>query len=289
MTDTTAQPAAEPSAQPAAAPAPTTPPAATNPPPPQVFNPDGTFAENWHVALGDEFAPHAETASRFKNPGDLLKSYIHLRQHGPAYPTETATADDVSRFRTLANVPNTPDGYNLPIPEQLPEGVQFDGELAKQFAEVAHAHHVPAPALQALMAKQLEVETARYAEAAQREADAKKQAQDSLVADWRGDFQRNASTVRHITNKIGEAAGVPEEQISELANNPAFARMMLHVSRLSSEDSIAAPAGLGDLRSPADRAEMIMTGKDPVWGDKYQNGDPEAYNTVVNLLKQAKR
>jgi CheY-like chemotaxis protein len=127
------------------------------------------------------------------------------------------------------------------------------------------------------------------AEAAQREADAKKQAQDSLVADWRGDFQRNASTVRHITNKIGEAAGVPEEQISELANNPAFARMMLHVSRLSSEDSIAAPAGLGDLRSPADRAEMIMTGKDPVWGDKYQNGDPEAYNTVVNLLKQAKR
>lgn len=284
MIDAPAQPAAEPSAQPAANPAPE---AAAPPAPPSVFNPDGSFAENWHTALGDEFAPHAETAARFKNPGDLLKSYIHLRQHGPAYPGETSTADEVSRFRTLANVPNTPEGYNLPIPDQLPAGVEFNKELAAEFAAVAHKHHVPAPALMALMAKQLEIETARATEAQQQTAQAKQAAQDALVAEWRGDFQRNASTVRHITGKIGEAAGVPEEAVAELANNPAFAKMMLHVSRLSAEDSIAAPAGLGDLRSPADRADMIMNGTDPVWGAKYKEGDPAAYNMVASLLNKA--
>ena len=172
---------------PAPEPTPTAPQDVTPPAPttPRVFNEDGTFAENWHQAFGDEFSAHGETAARFKNPGDLLKSYVHLRQTGPAYPDAMATPDQVARFRQLANVPSNPEGYNLPIPEQLPEGVEFDQALAADFAKLAHQHHVPAPALRALMEKQLAIASAEASEHAQAIAKAQEEARSSLINEWK--------------------------------------------------------------------------------------------------------
>lgn len=277
---------------PAPEPSPTAPQDNTQPPAPatpRVFNEDGTFAENWHTALGDEFSPYGETAARFKNPGDLLKSYMHLRQTGPAYPDATATPDQVERFRQLANVPANPEGYNLPVPEQLPEGVTFNADLAKDFAKIAHQFHVPAPALRALMEKQLAVATAEAQDHAANIAKAQEQARSSLIAEWRGDYNTNLSTVRHLTQRFGEAAGIEEGEVKALADNPAFARIMHQVAQLTREDSVSAPAGFGDLRSPAERADAIIGGKDSQWSERYANGDPAAYQLVAKLLGEAKK
>lgn len=277
---------------PAPEPSPTAPQDITQPPAPttpRVFNDDGTFAENWHTALGDEFSPYGDTASRFKNPGDLLKSYVHLRQTGPAYPDATATPDQVERFRQLANVPANPEGYNLPVPEQLPEGVTFNADLAKDFAKIAHQFHVPAPALRALMEKQLAVATAEAQSYADNIAKAQEEARSSLIAEWRGDYTSNLSTVRHLTERFGEAAGLDEGAVKGLADNPAFARIMHQVAKLTREDNITAPAGFGDLRSAAERADSIINGKDDQWSERYRNGDPEAYKLVSSLLAKAKQ
>jgi hypothetical protein len=264
-----------------------TPPAA--PAAPRAFNDDGTFTENWHQAFGDEFSAYGETAARFKNPGDLLKSYVHLRQTGPAYPDSTATPDQVERFRQLANVPATAEGYNLPVPENLPEGVSFNADLAADFAKLAHQHHVPAPALRALMDKQLAIASAEASEHAQAIAKAQEEARSSLITEWKGDYTSNLSTVRHLTERFGEAAGIEEGAVKELANNPAFARIMHQVAKLTREDSVAAPAGFGDLRSSAERADSIIAGKDAQWSERYANGDPAAYQLVTKLLGEAKK
>jgi hypothetical protein len=277
---------------PAPEPTPTDPQDITPPPAPttpRVFNEDGTFTENWHTALGDEFSPYGETANRFKNPGDLLKSYVHLRQTGPSYPDATATPDQVERFRQLANVPANPEGYNLPVPEQLPEGVTFNAELAQDFAKIAHQFHVPAPALRALMEKQLAVATAEAQDFAANIAKAQEEARSSLIAEWRGDYTSNLSTVRHLTERFGEAAGLDEGAVKGLADNPAFARIMHQVAKLTREDSVTAPAGFGDLRSAAERADAIIAGKDDQWSERYKNGDPAAYQHVVHLLEKAKK
>ena len=294
-------PEAPPAEAPPAAPAPEAPPAAVietppatpaapaAPATPRAFNDDGTFTENWHQAFGDEFSAYGETAARFKNPGDLLKSYVHLRQTGPSYPDATATPDQVERFRQLANVPANPEGYNLPIPEQLPEGVSFDKALADDFAKLAHQHHVPAPALRALMDRQLAIATAQAAEHAQAIAKAQEEARSSLITEWKGDYTSNLSTIRHLTERFGEAAGIPETEVRQLADNPAFARIMHQVAKLTREDSVSAPAGFGDLRSSAERADAIIGGKDPQWSERYANGDPAAYQLVTKLLGEAKK
>lgn len=254
-----------------------------------VFNPDGSFAENWHQAFGDEFSAHSETASRFKNPGDLLKSYVHLRSTGPVYPDSTATPDQVERFRQLANVPSTPEAYNLPIPEQLPEGVSFDNAAAAEFAKIAHQYHVPAPALRALMEKQLSFATAEAEKNRQLMQGSQEEARNSLISEWKSDYTANLSTVRHLTERFGEAAGVDEVSVKALANNPAFARIMHQVAQLNREDGVSAPAGFGDLRSSSERADAIINGKDPQWSERYAHGDPAAYQLVSKLLSEVKK
>lgn len=270
--------------------APPAPPAAPDPTPaPSWFNPDGTFGENWQSALGDDFAPHAASLAPFKDIKGLAKSYLHFRANGPAYPEGNTAPEDVARFRAIAKVPETPEGYGITPPTDLPEGITFDDALAKDFAKIAHDHHVPAPALKALIAKQLEVEVSRHTAFQEAQQAERKAAQDALVGEWGGKYQENASIVRHHAGRLAEAAGIPADSpaLAQLANTPEFNRLMIQVAKLTAEDHIRTPAGFGDLRSAAERAESIMNGSDPTWGRRYQDGDPAAYPIVAELLKQA--
>lgn len=265
----------------------------TTPPPtdPVYFKPDGSFEKDWFLKLGDEFAPHHATLERFKSTADLAKSYIHLRTTGPAYPGPDSSPEDIARFRALAQVPESLDGYLAAKPAELPQGMDWNDEAFAKASEIAHKNHIPAPAWKAIV----EFQTGLAAEALQKAADEKaatlQKSQDALIGEWRGNYETNKSIVRHLTERLAESAGIPntDPAVAELASTPAFARIMLQVSKLTAEDSVRTPAGFGDLRTPQQRADEIMTGKDPQWGEKYQNGDRQAMQIVADLLEKARQ
>lgn len=268
----------------------TVPPATDAPPASPVIGPDGKLGENWFLALGDEFAPHAKDLAKHKDMRSLITELDYFRKNGVAYPGAEAPAQAIDRFRKVAGVPDSPEGYGLTAETvKLPEGMEFDGELAERIAKRAHATHTPPAALAAIVEEFNSVLANRTADAAKAAADAKKTAQDALVAEWRGDFATNASTVRHLTAKLAEQAGVlPDDpSVAALAMEPAFARMMLQVAKLTSEDRVAMPSGFGDLKSPAQKIQEITSGRDPVWGERYRNGDVGAYEYVKSLREQA--
>ena len=261
---------------------------------PVYFNPDGTFADNWHAGLGDEFSPHAAQLATFKDVKGLAKSLIHFRANGPAYPGEGASAEDVTRYHALARVPaeGTPTGYGVTLPEGASD---LDKSVMDRVSKVAHASHMSAPAFQAVVAEYQAIqqeEQLKFEDAAKAQ---QKASQDALVAEWRGNFEANKSTVRHLSGTLAAQAGIDpaSPELAAMLDNPAFARVMLEVSKLTKEDSIGTPAGLGDLRSAQQRADAIMDGTDPIWGAKYRSGNSEdqvnAYNEVKRLLGSAKQ
>jgi hypothetical protein len=259
---------------------------------PVSFNPDGTFGENWHTALGDEFSPHAATLANFKNVGALAKSYLHMRATGPAFPDENASPEDVSRFRALARVPveGTPTAYGLAIPEGASD---LDKGVFDTIAKVAHANHVSAPGLKAIVDTFTGLQAAEVQKIVDAQTAQAKAAEDALVGEWRGNFEANKSTVRHLAGKLAEQAGVNPETpaFAAMVNNPEFARIILQVSKLTSEDGVRSPSNLGDLRSAQQKADAIMNGTDPVWGLQYTKGDTQqrgaAYVEVSRLLQLA--
>jgi hypothetical protein len=117
----------------------------------------------------------------------------------------------------------------------------------------------------------------------------RRQSEDALVAEWRGDFEANSSTARHFTVKIAEQAGVSPENAVRLAGDPDFARMALAMAKLTREDGLKTPAGTGYLRTPRQRADEIMRGTDEQWGRLYQEGNRQALEVVSGLLKEAAR
>lgn len=255
-------------------------------PPAGLVNADGSFAEGWFSRLGDQYAPYAETAKNFRHVGDLVKSVVHLRGAGPKYPGEQATPDEVARFREAALVPKEAAGYGLSAPERLPDGVAWDQATADRFAEIAHKHHIPAPAMKALVAAQLEIEGGRAQQFRDHVARQQREAQDGLVAEWRGDYNANIQQARQFTGRIADAAGLSQEDAARLASDPAFARVAVAMSKLTAEDAIRAPA-MAELRSARQRADEIMRGTDSQWGRLYQEGNRQAMEVVTELLRRA--
>lgn len=277
---------ATPDAPPVSTPAPATPAPAAAPSAPVHFNPDGTLGENWFTSLGDEFAPSAADLQKFKDVKGLAKSYLHFKRNGPAYPGAESTPEDVARFRQLAQVPEAPEGYGLAKPAELPEGIDWDDSAVASIAAVAHQHHVPAAALQAIVAKQIELEGNRAAAAKAAQATALQEAQTGLMTELQGGYEPAIQKVRHLTDTLAGAAGITDvAAVQQFASNPAFVRMMLAVSNRITEDGVRPPPGFNDLRSNQQKIEDIRTGKDKDWSEAYAAGDPRAMDHVAGLYK----
>jgi hypothetical protein len=258
------------------------------------IGPDGKLADDWFLALGDEFAPHAKDLGKHKDLRSLITELDYFRKNGVEYPGEGAPSSSIERFRKIAGVPDTAEGYGLTAEAMaLPAGMEFDSELASAVAAAAHATHAP-PATVAAMAKTFNEILAKRTQDAQVEyQQGLKAAQDHLVAEWRGDFAQNASTVRHLTGKLAEASGIAADSpaLQQLANTPEFARMMLHVSKLTQEDGIRTPTGFGDLRSAQQKIDEIKQGRDPLWSPKLQSSNEQdrlaVYEHMVRLRESA--
>jgi len=117
-------------------------PGAAAPATPSYFGGDGSLNENWHTQLGDEFAPHAASLANFKDIKGLAKSYLHARSSRPSFPGADATPAQLAEWREVAGVPETPAGYELKAPEELPEGVEWSEERVGKFAEIAYKWNV---------------------------------------------------------------------------------------------------------------------------------------------------
>lgn len=275
----------EPAATPAA-PAPQ-----ITPSPAPQFSPD--LPENWFLAGGDAFAAEAETLGRFKSVTDLAKSYVHLRKHGPAFPTETSTPEDIERFRTLAQVPPSPEQYGIAPPQELPDGLAWDQGTVDSFAKIAHQHHVPAPAFKALVEAFTQTEAAKVqaAQAAQQQELAKIQ-QDLMreLGPNQLDYERNAGKINHTVAILAEKANIDpaDPALAAIRSNPAMIKILHQVAKMTEEDPTRAPAGYGDLRSDRDKADDIMKGRDPEWSELYKQGDKRAVDRVARLLSSKK-
>lgn len=229
---------------------------------------------------------------KHKDIRSLITELNYFRKAGVEYPVLGSSEEVVGRWKSIAKVPDAPEGYNVSA-EGLPEGVVFDAELAAAITKAAHGTHTPPASVQAMAKAFNDVISKRMADSQAADAKLKQDAQDALVAEWRGDFESNASTVRHITNKLAEVAGLPAEDpaIVAMSSTPAFARIMLATAKALSEDGTRVPTGYGDLRSPADRIRDIESGTDPVWGKKYREGTTDerlaAYEYVAALREKA--
>ncbi len=249
-----------------------------------LLNADGTFTEGWLDRLPEELAEAKPTLGKFQNFGDLAKSYVSLqtvigkKANAVAVPNEKSTPEEIAAYRKAVGVPDAPDGYKLK-PEQLPEGLTWDDELGKGFAEIAHRHNIPAAAMQELAARYMASETAKleeYSKSANAELEAGK---TELRKEFGGNYEANIQLAARVANTVGldpESPGL---------RDPNVVKALVRMGKMVSEDKISQLSQ--GAQAGALSAKDIMTNPANPYHKRYQEGDLETVGMVRDLMRRA--
>ena len=213
----------------------------------------------------------------------LGASYLQLekafssKSQAPKKPGADATPEDQAKYfaelRKYTGAPEKPEDYGLKAPDNLPEGVEWNAELAGKAASIAHKYSVPPEALQELIALNNETMGAIVAksEAAQKEQ------VDAMVAELNAEWKESAKDNWQRANRGAIALGVDLEK-SGLGNNVDFIRAALRFDEMVRDDK-----GLINSDSQATYKEQMerIQKSDDFQG---KNG-PEAAAKAVERLK----
>lgn len=78
----------------------------------------------------------------WQSPDDAVKSYRELESESSrnkiAFPDKDSKPEDVEAFWRKLGKPEKPDGYELKLPEKLPENFPYEADAANEFKGLAH-------------------------------------------------------------------------------------------------------------------------------------------------------
>jgi len=147
-----------------------------------------------------------------------------------AKPEELAAYQ--AEVRKITGAPDKPEGYGLKAPENLPEGVEWNAELAGKASAIAHKYSVPPEALHELIALNNENVGGMMAKS----AEAQKVQRDEMIAGLNAEWKDQAPNNWQRAARGAIALGIDIND-SELANNAEFIKAALAVDRLIGEDT----------------------------------------------------
>jgi len=207
-------------------------------------------AVDWRADLPEHLA---KTGAKFTSPADAVKSYAELEKRlgkSVVIPGKDATPDEIAAYHKRLGVPDSPDGYEITLPEGIELTEQMQTTLS-DFRARMHAKGASPAVVQEAVAFELEA-AARMEEARTAEMAQATQAQlEALKKEWRGaDFDRNVEMAKRATkafDSTGEFSkflDTAEVDGVKAGDHPQFLKMFATIARRMSEDTVhIAPTG----------------------------------------------
>lgn len=206
-----------------------------------------------------------------------LEKAFSSKSQAPKKPGADASPEDQAKYfadlRKFTGAPEKPEDYGLKAPDKLPEGVEWNAELAGKAASIAHKYSVPPEALQEL----INLNNENISGLVEKSQAMQQEQVDAMVAELNAEWKDNAKDNWQRANRGAIALGVDLEA-SGLGNNPHFIRAALRFDEMIGDDK-----GLVSSDSQATYKEQMERLQK---SDDYQgkNG-PEAQQSALARLK----
>lgn len=164
------------------------------------------------------------TNKGWKSPTEVVSSAMNLEKLLGAdragrtivMPKDEKDADGIKAFRAKLGVPESPDGYQLPIPDGM------DPTLAKAAAGWFHEEGIPSAAA-AKFTEKWNGYIGKLVEQQEREEQAKSaQELESLRGEWGPNFEKNSEFARRFL----KASGLEEADVTALEKSLGTAKML---------------------------------------------------------------
>lgn len=246
-------------------------------------------AFDWNTGLTDEATKSWVTTKGYKDPAALAFAAMNQEKllGVPADKIIKLPTDDKPEswkpVWSRLGVPETADGYKLPVPEG------DKGEFAKQAAAWFHEANIPAAAA-AKLAEKWNAFTADQAKAASDAAIAKGAEQhEALKKEWGAAYEQNLG----IAKKAAAAFGWDQAKIDALQSALGYDGVMKFAHEIGTkvgEDGFVSGGGAnpGGVMTPAQaQSEIALLRKDADFTARLLKGDAEAKRKWDGLHKMA--
>jgi len=195
----------------------------------------------WYDSIDDSSL--RRSAEKFKEPGDLLKSYVELERRlskSVTPPGPDATPDEIMAYRKRVGIPDTHDGYRFELPAGS-EGSPLDEDFQKAMAAAFHDTGITLEQAKALntafnvFSGSLQERTA--ADNLRLHQQAADQAETQLREEWGRDFNLNARYAHTACTKFfpEDLAEIELKDGSLLGSHPAFLRGLSEIGKRATE------------------------------------------------------
>ena len=168
-----------------------------------LINTEPEVSDTWQTQHLPEDLRDNDTLSKFKDVGALGNSYLELQKMVGSrvkLPAEDATEEDINSFYNQIGRPETPDKYELNIPES-----NYQQEKIKEFLDQAHASGLTNKQAQAAVDfyHSMEVDGQVNSDAAMQQA--RLDAETSLKKEWGPtDYAKNLAVSRRAFNRFAD-------------------------------------------------------------------------------------
>jgi hypothetical protein len=258
---------------------------------------DGKFVPGYHEKLPESLKEHSKHFQKYTDPLQALQHTLNLQQllgqkaNAVVIPDKDAPAEAWKPVLAKLGVPDTPDGYGLKVPENLPEGVTVDEAEIKEFAGFAHQLGLTP----AQVAKLQEYDLARagkYATgsaeaAAAIEAKAFDEQKQLLAKEWGNGPE--ATQKRALAERAALTFGfTPEELKTEpLFRNARFVMTLARAGAVMSEDTLVKGSDVHSVGGLKARAQDVINNQQNPLYKRYWNGDEDTVSQVRAWMRAA--
>lgn len=249
--------------------------------------PSGAPQGPWYQAFQDDALRGMAELKQWKSPEDLAKSYQHLEKHIGVPPDRLLRLPDKPDAPEWGEIrqklgyapPETPDGYELPVPAGLGD------EFAKRASTWLHKAGVPKAAGQAIASEW----NAFVTEAAAAEETAKQQRFDadmaSLRQEWGAQFAGSQELARRAQAEVQAASGLSDEDFAAMEDVVGSAKLMKLFALIGSKATEApfvegaqgsASGRPGGMSPDAAKSRIQSLVSDKSFAERLQKGDASA-------------
>lgn len=224
----------------------------------QLYTSEGGLAENYTDLLNEHgLGDLTNTVAKYKSADGLLKGAANLisfagkKVEGVVVPNEGATEHEIAEYRKAIGVPESPTAYELK-PENMPEGMDWDSELAGEWGNVFHDIGISQDQAQQIAQAYSDI-TSKQLEQAKQTLDTNSQAEmeaqrAEIQKQWGDKYDQNMQAAVNMASTLGFDMDNPADVVA--LRNPKVLNMMLEKHGSLQEGSIPkggqlAPNGQG--------------------------------------------
>jgi hypothetical protein len=220
-------------------------------------------------------------AEKFTSPAEVVKSYAALQSRlgrSVVKPGPDAGPEELASYHRQLGVPESVEGYEISLPEDLPAPLRNDpagAALQQDFLKAMHDAGASNAVVQRALDWYYGNATQGLAQQEKTATERRAEAEASLRQEWGGDHERNLTFAQRAVTTFGDDAFVDFLESQEvggvkLGDHPAFVRAFAAIGRSMGEDvplSGEGASGGGSLHARIDALHAL------------QDSDPQKYAT----------